>query len=223
VLLPFSSAAYGRFYQALEQGKMQPRWEQGLYIGRSAISGEHILLTPTGPLMTRSVKPAVETEVNDEVNNESKEQEIYEDKYEPLKAKVLTIFSEKTPLESAVCGGLIALGLDIDPGLTGDDALVGNVIKINNNFSDNNEFYVTKKIQLNIKYFDIFNKDLLSQHNKFVLNINMNNIQAEIQENYFVFDKAIYIEKNDNITISIKNQEGLQVIGTGKLITCEKF
>ncbi len=148
---------------------------------------------------------------------------IYEDKYEPLKAKVLTIFSEKTPLESAVCGGLIALGLDIDPGLTGDDALVGNVIKINNIFSDNNQFYVTKKIQLDIKYFENFNQDLLNENNKFVLNINMNNILAEIKENYFVFEKPIYIETNDNITISIKNNDGLQVIGTGKLITCDSL
>ncbi len=148
---------------------------------------------------------------------------IYEDKYEPLKAKVLSIFSEKTPLESAVCGGLIALGLDIDPGLTGDDALVGNVIKINNKFDDNNQFYVTKKIQLDIKYFDNFNQDILGQNNKYILNINMNNIQADLEDNYFVFEKPIYIETNDNITISMKNQEGLQVIGTGKLVTCENL
>ena len=148
---------------------------------------------------------------------------IYEDKYEPLKAKVLTIFSEKTSLQSAVCGGLIALGLDIDPGLTGDDALVGNVIKLNNKFDDTNKFYVTKKVKLDIKYFDIFNQDILNSSNKFILNINMNNIQAEIKDDYFVFEKPIYIEMNDNITVSIKNQEGLQIIGTGKLITCENL
>jgi translation initiation factor 2 subunit 3 len=148
---------------------------------------------------------------------------IYEDKYEPLKAKVLTIFSEKTPLQSAVCGGLIALGLDIDPGLTGDDALVGNVIKINNKFDELNQFYVTKKIKLDIKYFENFNQEMLNSNNKFILNINMNNIQAEIEDTYFVFEKPIYIEKEDMITISIKNHEGLQVIGTGKLITCENL
>jgi translation initiation factor 2 subunit 3 len=148
---------------------------------------------------------------------------VYENTYEPLKAKVITIFSEKTPLESAVCGGLIALGLDIDPGLTGDDALVGNVIKINNKFTDTNQFYVTKKMSLDIKYFDIFNQDMLNSNNKFILNINMNNIQAEIKDNYFVFEKPIYIEKEDNITVSMKNQEGLQVIGTGKLISCENL
>jgi translation initiation factor 2 subunit 3 len=148
---------------------------------------------------------------------------IYADKYEPLKAKVITIFSEKTPLQSAVSGGLIALGLDIDPGLTGDDALVGNVIKINNKFDVHNEFYITKKIQLEIKYFENFNQDILTETNKFILNINMNNIQAEKEDNYFVFEKPIYIEKNDNITVSIKNHDGLQVIGTGKLIICENL
>jgi translation initiation factor 2 gamma subunit (eIF-2gamma) len=140
-----------------------------------------------------------------------------------LVSEVLSIFSEKTPLQSAVCGGLIALGLDIDPGLTGDDALVGNVIKINNKFSDTNEFYVTKKVLLDIKYFDISNQDMLNSTNKFVLNINMNNIQAEIEEKYFVFEKPIYIEKEDMITVSIKNKEGLQVIGTGKLVMCENL
>jgi len=148
---------------------------------------------------------------------------IYENKYEPLKATVLSIFSEKTPLKSAVCGGLIALGLDIDPGLTGDDALVGNVIKINNKFDEHNQFYVTKKVLLDIKYFDISNQDMLNSTNKFVLNINMNNIQAEIEEKYFVFEKPIYIEKEDMITVSIKNKEGLQVIGTGKLVMCENL
>ena len=52
--------------------------------------------------------------------------------YTPLKAKVISINSEKNNLEFAVPGGLIGVQLDIDPGLTGKDGLVGNLITINN-------------------------------------------------------------------------------------------
>ena len=148
--------------------------------------------------------------------------------YKPIKAKVLTMFSEKTPLNSAICGGLIGIGLDIDPGLTGDDALVGNVIK------KVNDGWVTKKISLKINFFDNYDQTSFDESNSkhIILNINTNNIQATILNKIidkiidnnifeFVLDKAIYIQEEDLITISIKNQEGLQVIGTGLFNKCD--
>jgi translation initiation factor 2 subunit 3 len=158
---------------------------------------------------------------------------IYENSYKPLKSKVLTIFSEKNSLESAVCGGLIGIGLDIDPGLTGDDAIVGNVIK--KNINNNSEYYVTNNITLKIKYFEGNNSEILDSLKDdttkgVILNINMNNIQGKINfnerndENYnFILEKAIYIEKEDKITVSIKTQEGLQIVGNGELIHCESL
>jgi translation initiation factor 2 subunit 3 len=152
---------------------------------------------------------------------------IYENSYEPLKAKILTIFSEKKSLESAIPGGLIAIGLDIDPGLTGDDALVGNVIKKTNTDIG----YVTKNLDLKINFFEGFNNKVFNNESskQIILNVNTNNIQGEIIENKendifkFVLKKPIYIEQEDKITVSIKLHEGLQVVGTGHFISCDSF
>jgi translation initiation factor 2 subunit 3 len=124
---------------------------------------------------------------------------IYENSYEPLKAKILTIFSEKKSLESAIPGGLIAIGLDIDPGLTGDDALVGNVIKKTNTDIG----YVTKNLDLKINFFEGFNNKVFNNESskQIILIVNTNTIQGEIienKENYifkFGLQKPIYIEQ----------------------------
>lgn len=161
---------------------------------------------------------------------------IYENSYKPLKAKVKSIFSEKNSLESAICGGLIGIGLDIDPGLTGDDTIVGNVIKKNINNTNCTKYFVTKNITLKINYFEGNSSTILeSMKNNttkgVILNINMNNIQGKVNfeesegEGIYKFnlEKAIYIEKADKITISIKNLEGLQIVGNGDLLQCESL
>ena len=53
--------------------------------------------------------------------------------YVPLKAKVMNIYSDTNKLEKGTPGGLIGIELDIDPGLTSDDGLVGNIILKNGN------------------------------------------------------------------------------------------
>lgn len=41
---------------ALRQAKLEPRWDRGVWLGRSAISGEHILYTSEGVMLCRSVR-----------------------------------------------------------------------------------------------------------------------------------------------------------------------
>jgi len=149
---------------------------------------------------------------------------IYEDSFEPLRAKILTMFSEKTPLTQAICGGLIGVGLDIDPGLTGDDALVGNIILKTPQLT---EAFITSNITLNVTLNLTLNLNIFNDNkNVYILNINTNNVKGNIikklDENVFKFelDKPVYIEKNDKITISIKNMNGLQFIGYGVLCEC---
>jgi translation initiation factor 2 subunit 3 len=162
---------------------------------------------------------------------------IYEKSYVPLKSVIISIFSEKNSLESAICGGLIGIGLDIDPGLTGDDAIVGNVIKKNINCNPNNKmYYVTNNITLKISYFEGISSAILESMKEnstkgIILNINMNNISGKInfeksegEDIYnFILEKAIYVEKEDKITISIKNLDGLQIVGNGDLLECESL
>uniref|UniRef100_A0A6C0CKD4 protein-synthesizing GTPase n=1 Tax=viral metagenome TaxID=1070528 RepID=A0A6C0CKD4_9ZZZZ len=46
----------------------------------------------------------------------------------PIITRVVSLFSDKTPLEFAVPGGLIAMGLDMDASLTTSNRLVGHTI-----------------------------------------------------------------------------------------------
>lgn len=46
----------------------------------------------------------------------------------PIKARIMSLFAEKNPLEYAVPGGLIGVGTSMDPMLTRADRLVGQVL-----------------------------------------------------------------------------------------------
>ncbi len=48
--------------------------------------------------------------------------------YTPLHATVTSLHSESQSLAFAVCGGLIAVGLTVDPFVTKSDSLVGQVL-----------------------------------------------------------------------------------------------
>lgn len=48
--------------------------------------------------------------------------------FHPLKAKILSLKSDNVSLDKIIPGGLIAVQLDIDPALTSDDKLIGNVL-----------------------------------------------------------------------------------------------
>jgi translation initiation factor 2 subunit 3 len=116
--------------------------------------------------------------------------------YKPLNVKVLSINSEKNNLKEAKMGGLIGVKLDIDPGLSSDDKLIGNILvdKITGIVSNNFECKLKKNCQLDPKL-------------QYIFNINSNNINGKIiskkgdiikinLENYQ------YIDEDDIITIS---------------------
>jgi len=46
----------------------------------------------------------------------------------PIKSKIVSLFAEKNQLQYAVPGGLIGVGLTVDPSLTRNDFLVGHVL-----------------------------------------------------------------------------------------------
>ena len=52
----------------------------------------------------------------------------YDWKYYPIKTKILSINSEKELLQTVIPGGLVGIQLDVDPGFTRDDKLVGNML-----------------------------------------------------------------------------------------------
>lgn len=116
--------------------------------------------------------------------------------YKPLKCKVISINSEKNNLKEAMMGGLIGIKLDIDPGLTADDKLIGNMLtdKITGIVTNSFECKLKKNCQLypNLQY---------------IFNINSNNINGKIitKKGDIIkinLDEYQYIDDNDIITIS---------------------
>jgi translation initiation factor 2 subunit 3 len=125
-----------------------------------------------------------------------------ENKYKPIKAKVLSINSEKNKLNEAHSGGLIGIQIDIDPGLTTDDGIVGNMVvdKINGIVTNN----------FNI----ILNKELPDK--TYIFNINSNNINGKLKKrdnDYEVrLDNYQYIEHNDIVTISANINSSISLL-----------
>ena len=117
--------------------------------------------------------------------------------YKPIKCKVESINSEKNNLNEACAGGLIGIKMNIDPGLTADDGLIGNVL------SDKITGIVTNNFELKLN-------QKLSKKNKYIFNINSNNINGKFvysKDDIYevVLDNHQYINDGDIITISINN------------------
>jgi len=134
----------------------------------------------------------------------------------PVKCKIESINSEKNNLNEATPGGLIGIKMNIDPGLTADDGLIGNVLvdKITGIVTNNFELKVNKK---------------LSKKNQYIFNINSNNINGKIikndQENIIevMLENHQYINDGDIITISINNGININLLDFCKFDTKLKY
>jgi translation initiation factor 2 subunit 3 len=166
---------------------------QGGVIGGSIISGvvktnDELFLVPG--MITK----------NDETNT------FY---YNPLSCKIESINSEKNNLTQAGPGGLIGIKLDIDPGLTVDDKLTGNILvnKITG--------VVTNTFEAILKSAYVFESD-----KQYIFNINSNNINgrisSKIKNNNIIkikLENYQYIDNNDIITISISQNGSVNLVG----------
>lgn len=140
---------------------------------------------------------------------------LYEDleEFKPIKTKVLSINSDSNKLQKATSGGLIGIQLDIDPGLTGNDKLVGNqLIK-------NPKGYVTKSIQIDINVDSYYNPNI-----GLFISISSQTIKVISIDNYTLnLESAIYVEIGDNITLFTTESETVNFIGISKIIDIKKF
>ena len=180
------------------------------------------------------IKPGFITSNKITNNVDSESSEIIETRftYRPLKTKVLSINSENVELEEAISGGLIGIQLDIDPGLTTMDKLVGQLILNKLNY-DNYKVY--EEIKVNYKPITEFRSRNveLKKNLQLVININATNCLAtikKISDDYIklVIDtKPICAKIGDRITLSVRgsivdnhitNANELHVIGIGEII-----
>ncbi len=167
-------------------------------------------------------------------NNDSESSNTIETRftYRPLKAKIISINSENVELEEAISGGLIGIQLDIDPGLTTMDKLVGQLVLNQQNY-DNYKVYEEIKIKYNpITEFRSRNIELKKKL-QLVININAVNCLATIKKinddfiKLVIDSKPICAKIGDRLTLSIRgsivdnqitNANELHVIGIGEII-----
>jgi translation initiation factor 2 subunit 3 len=164
-------------------------------------------------------------------------------KYAPLQATVKSINSEKNSLEFAVPGGLIGVQLDIDPGLTCDDKLVGQVVhKVTENMSHVKVYEAIRVDYFKLSGFDdIFlkhpnivaqmdlscidedgstKKFMLRKTSKIFINVNSNKINCTIykikSDNMMIMlDKPICADIDDKIAINVIIGDTSHIFGHG--------
>lgn len=140
---------------------------------------------------------------------------IIENKYYPLTATVTSLKSGNNNLTKAITGGLIAIGLDIDPNITKNDNLIGHTIIMTN---DDNIPKVYIAISLELTWIN--QKDIkINEH--LYLSINSKNITGKVVK---IIDNKIMLYLNspsvlsDNlIPVSFKDNN-YQIIAYGKFI-----
>lgn len=149
----------------------------------------------------------------------------YEWEYKPLKCKILSIQSEKNNMEFAIPGGLIGVQLDVDPAMTSNDRLVGQLV-----FNEDKEVRVVEKILLSYKKLNNYD---VKKGDKIQININANNIYATIikmndgkkkksslSENEMMInlEKPTCIEIGDIVSINIIEENIVNIFGKGNVI-----
>ena len=142
-------------------------------------------------------------------------------KFKPLKCEIISINSEKNKLTKAIPGGLIGVQLNIDPALTVNDGLIGNVMF--------DEFSTAPKVfeRVEIKYKKIATDETVHEIKKgsiVQINVNSNNINGKVlgieDDSIFVkLEKPICVELNDKVTINVlKYDSGIIIYGSGIII-----
>lgn len=158
-------------------------------------------------------------------NEEHKKEKIYW-KYCPLKAKILSINTDKNELKYAIPGGQIGVQLNIDPCMTRDDILVGQVI-----FSDKKD---TKDIKIfegiTVEYKKLTNEHTINKKDIIQINVNSNNVEGKvfkIDEDAHTMkiglEKPICVEINDVVTLNVLAKETeekgiIHIFGKGKIL-----
>ncbi|AYV84909.1 MAG: eukaryotic translation initiation factor 2 gamma subunit [Hyperionvirus sp.] len=134
--------------------------------------------------------------------------------YKPLHGKIISIFSEKNKLESAIPGGLIGIQLDIDPALSANDGLVGQMMT---KLGSDSTSAVYEEITLS--YTPLDKSITLKKDDILEVNINACNTKCKILTLPSTTltlqpDKPISISPQDKIVISYNGK----IFGTATII-----
>lgn len=125
----------------------------------------------------------------------------------PLTAKVISLKTDEIDLEEAFPGGLIGIGLSLDPNLSKEDRLVGNIIiGVNDNL---NTLFTKATIE-----YKIYDENMaLKENDNCILMLystrrNIKIINLDQKKNLLTFESTLNLagELNDNVVI-LKNNK----------------
>jgi len=134
----------------------------------------------------------------------------------PLVSHVTSINADNNKLDKAISGGLIGVCSSLDPSLTVNNKLVGNILCEYNQLNDIYETFM-------IEYYPLDNATQLTKGDNVLLNHNACNTNASIhsfKKNKMVLellDRPMCADLSDRITIS-QNLNGFKIIGYGIII-----
>lgn len=139
--------------------------------------------------------------------------------YKPLIGTVLSINSETNNLQFAIPGGLIGMKLDIDPGLTHNDGLIGNILTSeDHDFKILEAFIVEMEMINRSEIIELVKKDIIVVNSNAcnqkceVLSVNKNKAKLKLLE------KPICVKFGDHITLSKIVDNKIFIIGRAKII-----
>lgn len=147
--------------------------------------------------------------------------------YSPLKCKVLSINSDKNVLDFAISGGLVGVQLDIDPGMTCNDNLVGQVMFKETDDMSNVKVFELIQISHNKLEKEILDSDgkpfTLKDGDMISVNVNSNNIGCKVikkKTKYLnlLLENPICVEIGDKVTINVVSDGKTIIYGYGEIL-----
>lgn len=150
-----------------------------------------------------------------------------------IMSRIVSLMAEKNDLLYAVPGGLIAVGLKVDPSLTRDDHLSGHFLGHPGQLPDVLEevvikFYLLRRL-LGVKS-DSNRREKVSSLKKdetLLINISANSVGGKVIEKKKSMAKIAFLKPacasvGDKITLSRKIDKNWRLIGWGEIESCKK-
>jgi translation initiation factor 2 subunit 3 len=136
-------------------------------------------------------------------------------KYTPLRSKVVSIHSGNNDLKYAIPGGLIGVQLDIDPALTANDKLIGQILtpvgKGATVFED-----------IKLQYNQLDSKLSVKKGDALQLNINACSVSCQIKKIYSTGDQLLKLKLSKPTSVNIGDKVTItyneRIFGMGRVI-----
>ncbi len=143
----------------------------------------------------------------------------------PLKSTIISLYSEKNSMQTVTSGGLIAIGTELDPYLTKNDKLQGQIVGIENQMPDI-YFMITVKFRLmrhligsnNLSKIDKIKKGEILRTNCGSLTTSASVEYIEKHKIKFQLNYPICMRVGNSVSISRLINKSWRLIGCGILL-----